>query len=64
MEDVLRDDLIPDVFERVLGVRGPEEDPVSVAAEWARWDFSTHMNNWGEEGKSHHRKLAEEGNYK
>ena len=62
--DVLRDDLIPDVFERVLGVRGQEEDPISAAAEWARWDFSTHMKNWGEEGKNHHRKLAEEGNYK
>jgi len=55
--------LIPHVFKEALfGDDEPdyeENDPIWEAAEWARWDFEAHMKYWGEEGKSHHRKLAE-----
>ena len=68
----MRDDLIPNVFKEVLfgddiekdEDDNAEHDPIWEAAEWARRDFENHMKSWREVGKSNHRKLAKEGNYK
>ena len=63
----IRDNFIFALFEEELGVPNNHHwhtpDRREVVAEWVRWDMQEHMQHWSEEGKDHHRRLAQEDNY-